>query len=57
VEGTLEHRDRQLNVRATHLSPLPTPDRSALPQQSPAAATLRAVAPAPQHFAQGRRRA
>ena len=57
VEGTLEHRDRQLNIRATHLSPLATPDRSTLPQQPPAHATLRSVVPAPQHFAQGRRRA
>ena len=57
VEGTLEHRDRQLNIRATRLSPLATPDRSTLPQQPPANATLRSVVPAPQHFAQGRRRA
>lgn len=57
VKGTLELRDRQLNIRATHLSPLATPDRSTLPQQPPDAGTLRAVVPPPQHFAQGRRRA
>ncbi len=64
VEGTLERRDRNLNVLVERLHPLETPDRRAIGRQHrargrrPAAvADLRAVAPAPQHFAQGRRRA
>ncbi|MEI6625509.1 MAG: error-prone DNA polymerase [Thermoleophilia bacterium] len=58
VEGILEHRGRQLNIRVTHLNALGTPDRHVLPpQQEKDGGTLRSVAPAPQHFAQGRRRA
>jgi len=58
VDGILEHRGRQLNIRVTRLSALGTPDRQVLPQQPEKdSGALRSVVPAPQHFAQGRRRA
>lgn len=57
AEGVVERRDRQLNVVVERLSPLGAPGRPALPESPPDAGDLRRVAPAPQHFAQGRRRA
>ena len=57
--GVLERRDRQINVRVEHLSALSVPSRPAIgpATQQPSLAALRVVAPPPQHFAQGRRRA
>ncbi len=57
AEGVVERRDRQLNLVVKRLSPLGTPGRPALAEAPPDPAELRRVAPAPQHFAQGRRRA
>ncbi len=51
--GVLERRDRQVNVRVEHLEPLASPRRGAVGPVE----RLREVAPAAQHFAQGRRRA
>jgi error-prone DNA polymerase len=65
--GTLERRDRNLNVQVERLDPLETPGRRTIgphhrdrARRRPAAAAvqdLRAVAPPAMHFAQGRRRA
>jgi error-prone DNA polymerase len=65
--GTLERRDRNLNVQVERLDPLETPGRRTIgphhrdrTRRRPAAAAvqdLRAVAPPAMHFAQGRRRA
>jgi error-prone DNA polymerase len=63
--GTLERRDRNINVQVELLEPLETPGRRTIGGRErsrgrPAAAAvqdLRAVAPPPMHFAQGRRRA
>jgi error-prone DNA polymerase len=57
AEGVVERRDGQLNVRVERLSPLGTPGRPTLAAAPVDVAELRRVAPAPQHFAQGRRRA
>lgn len=57
AEGVVERRDRQLNLVVERLSPLGAPGRPALAEAPPDPAELRRVAPAPQHFAQGRRRA
>jgi error-prone DNA polymerase len=54
AEGTLERRDRNLNVMVHSLVALDTPTRRTLRRRR--VADLRAVAPAAQHFAQGRRR-
>ena len=56
VRGTLEHRERQVTVRVESLAPLDLPTRRALPVEADIQ-QLRSVAPPPQHFAQGRRRA
>ena len=56
VRGTLEHRERQVTVRVESLAPLDLPTRRALPTEADVQ-QLRSVAPPPQHFAQGRRRA
>ena len=65
--GTLERRDRNVNVQVERLDPLETPGRRTIgphrrdrTRRRPAAAVvqdLRAVAPPAMHFAQGRRRA
>ncbi len=63
--GTLERRDRNINVQVELLEPLETPGRRTIGGRerargrTPAAAVqdLRAVAPPAMHFAQGRRRA
>jgi error-prone DNA polymerase len=55
IRGTLERREGQVAVRAESLAPLAVPSRPALP--GGAVEQLRSVAPPPQHFAQGRRRA
>ncbi len=52
AHGLLEHRDGQVNVRVERLEALHAPARPALQMDH-----LRRVAPPPQHFAQGRRRA
>ena len=57
ARGVLERRDRQVNVRVERLGPLNLPSRRVLQPQADDVAALRAVVPAPQHFAQGRRRA
>ena len=57
ARGILERRDRQVNVRVEQLGPLNAPSRRVLQPQADEVAALRAVVPAPQHFAQGRRRA
>ncbi len=56
VHGALEHRERQVTVRVESLAPLDLPNRRALPVEADLQ-QLRGVAPPPQHFAQGRRRA
>ena len=60
TEGTLERRDRNVNVLVESLSPLDAPGHRTLAarrgRRGAALADLRAVAPPPQHFAQGRRR-
>ena len=56
VRGTLEHREGQVTVRVESLAPLDLPSRRALPAETDLQ-QLRSVAPPPQHFAQGRRRA
>ena len=56
VHGTLEHREGQVTVRVESLAPLDLPNRRALPADTDLQ-QLRSVAPPPQHFAQGRRRA
>ena len=56
VHGTLEHREGQVTVRVESLAPLDLPNRRALPAEADLQ-QLRSVAPPPQHFAQGRRRA
>jgi error-prone DNA polymerase len=56
VRGTLEHREGQVTVRVESLAPLDLPSRRALPAEADLQ-QLRSVAPPPQHFAQGRRRA
>jgi error-prone DNA polymerase len=61
VEGTLERRERNLNVIVERLEPLDTPHRRSIGRarshgrRSAPVQSLRAVAPPPQHFAQGRR--
>ena len=64
--GTLERRDRNVNIQVERLDPLETPGRRTIgphhrdrTRARPAAAVqdLRAVAPPAMHFAQGRRRA
>jgi error-prone DNA polymerase len=59
VEGTLERRERNLNVIVERLEPLDTPGRRSIGRarasRRTAVASLRAVAPPAQHFAQGRR--
>jgi error-prone DNA polymerase len=55
IRGTLERREGQVAVRAESLAPLAVPSRPAL--LGGAVEQLRSVAPPPQHFAQGRRRA
>ena len=65
--GTLERRDRNLNLMVERLDPLETPgrrtigphhrDRTRRRQTVAAVQDLRAVAPPAMHFAQGRRRA
>ncbi len=55
IRGALERREGQVAVRAESLAPLAVPSRPALP--GGAVEQLRSVAPPPQHFAQGRRRA
>ena len=62
--GTLERRDRNINLQVERLEPLETPGRRTIGARerargrTPAAAVhdLRAVAPPAQHFAHGRRR-
>jgi error-prone DNA polymerase len=56
VGGTIEHREGQVTVRVESLAPLDLPNRRALPADTDLQ-QLRSVAPPPQHFAQGRRRA
>jgi error-prone DNA polymerase len=63
TEGTLERRDRNINVLVDTLAPLDAPGHRTLERrrrQQPGAVAalsdLRAVAPPPQHFAQGRAR-
>ena len=56
VHGTLEHRQGQVAVRVEALAPLDLPSRRSLPAEADLQ-QLRSVAPPPQHFAQGRRRA
>jgi error-prone DNA polymerase len=60
TEGVLERRDRNVNVLVDELSPLDAPGHRTLAarrgRRGAALADLRAVAPHPQHFAQGRRR-
>ena len=61
-EGTLERRDRNVNVLVESLAPLDAPGHRTLErrrrqhQEVAALSDLRAVAPPPQHFAQGRAR-
>jgi error-prone DNA polymerase len=64
AEGALERRERNVNIVVESLQPLDAPGRRTIGRarrgRRPAAATaaladLRAVAPPPQHFAQGRR--
>ena len=56
ARGVVERRQGQLSIRVEELEPLALPDRHVLRREQ-APQSLRAVAPAPQHFAQGRRRA
>ncbi len=64
AEGTLERRDRNINVLVSHLEPLATPGRHVIGARSQdrgrgrravPSNDLVAVAPPAQHFAQGRR--
>jgi error-prone DNA polymerase len=64
AEGTLERRERNINVLVSHLEPLATPGRHVIGARSQdrsrgrratPSVDLAAVAPPAQHFAQGRR--